>query len=281
MNNPVLRKELFMKLRLRQLHMSSRIALLGVGAALLGVIYYFVIVKWIIEDPNSRSGLNAWQFIVGIQAALICLIAPAVAANSITQEKEQQTWDMLISTRLRPGEIICGKLMARTTFLALLLLLFVPIEIFCWMKSYQFISATMILLSYLTLIITAVFFSTFGLYMSWLLNRTIYAIMSAYSFVIGGLVVGTMLITSMLADVSLGRFIHKVPSNVGQPGNDDVRGYEPEGQCEHGSLSCVRVNRLYDSHYANNMANDRRVPSLRVLPIEAIVTTMEQMPQCR
>ena len=198
MNNPVLQKELFMRLRLRQFPLATRISLLGIGMILLGVIYYFMIKKWIIEDPSSHSGYDAWCVTVGIQAALICLIAPAVAANSITQEKEQQTWEMLIFTRLLPGEIIFGKLMARTALLALMLLMFVPIELFCWIKSSALISVTMLLLTYLTLFIAAIFYATFGLYMSWLLNRTIYAIMSAYSFVIGGLVVGTFLITSML-----------------------------------------------------------------------------------
>jgi ABC-type transport system involved in multi-copper enzyme maturation permease subunit len=198
MNNPVLHKELFMRLRLAQLPLAIRLALLAIGAILLGVIYYFVIVIWVMKDPGKNAGFDAWTWMVGIQAALICLLAPVVAANSITQEKEQQTWEMLIFTRLLPSEIILGKLMARTALLALLLLLFVPIEMFCWHKSPQLITGTMMLLTYATMLVTAVFFATIGLYLSWLLNRTIYAIMSAYSVVIGGLVVGTSLVAFML-----------------------------------------------------------------------------------
>lgn len=198
MNNPVLRKELLMRLRLRQLPIATRVVLLCVGLLLVGVIYYYMIVKWIIQDPSSNSGFDAWSLTVGIEMALVCLIGPAIAANSITQEKEQQTWEMLIFTRLLPSEIVFGKLLARTAMLGLIILLFVPIEFACWMKSPQHITGTMMLLSYAVLIVTAAFYSTFGLYTSWLLNRTIYSIMSAYSFVIGGLVVGTVLITSML-----------------------------------------------------------------------------------
>src|SRR5579872_5582251 len=104
MNNPVLRKELLMRLRLRQMSTPSKIGLLATGLILMGVIYYYIIVRWVFSDPSSRSGYDAWSLVVGVEAGLICLIAPVVAANSITQEKEQQTWEMLISTRLMPAE---------------------------------------------------------------------------------------------------------------------------------------------------------------------------------
>lgn len=218
MNNPVLRKELLMRLRLRQVPLASRIGLLIIGLILLGTIYYNVIFKWILSDTSSRSGYDAWCLIVGIQATLICLIAPVVAANAITQEKEQQTWEMLIFTRLLPGEIIMGKLMARTALIGLMLALFLPIELVCWIKSPTQISSTMMVLTYASMLVTAIFFATFGLYMSWLLSRTLYAIMAAYSFVVGGLLVGTSLFSAMLAQFLSDDMMTKCPLMWVNPG---------------------------------------------------------------
>jgi hypothetical protein len=43
------------------------------------------------------------------------------------------------------------------------------------------------------------FYATIGLYTSWLLNRTIYSIMAAYTVVIGGLVVTTGIVAGLAA----------------------------------------------------------------------------------
>lgn len=43
------------------------------------------------------------------------------------------------------------------------------------------------------------FFATTGLFLSWLLNRTLYSIMASYTVIIGGLVMGTLLVTLVLS----------------------------------------------------------------------------------
>jgi ABC-type transport system involved in multi-copper enzyme maturation permease subunit len=184
-NNPVLRKELFMRLRLRQ---TSQVRT-GIFLAILfslGTFYYFVI-----------------RF--ALQYTLIILITPAVTANAITLEKEQQTWDMLLYTNLTPGEIIFGKLIARVALLCLLLVLFLPISLFAWMHSVMLgpsqdsISVGQFALAYLVMFLSMLFFSTAGMFLSFYLKRTLYSIMGAYTFVVGGLIIGTTLITVILA----------------------------------------------------------------------------------
>jgi ABC-2 type transport system permease protein len=185
-DNPVLRKELFMRLRLRQ---SAQVRT-GILLAILfsvGTFYYFVI-KFLLGDTNAESGATTWRLIMGLQYALIILITPAVTANAITLEKEQQTWDMLLYTNLTPGEIIFGKLIARLAILCLLLVLFLPLSLFAWLHSTflgangsDAVSAGQFLLSYL--------------------KRTLYSIMGAYTFVVGGLIIGTTLVTFILASL--------------------------------------------------------------------------------
>ncbi len=205
-DNPVLRKELFMRLRLRQ---SAQVRT-GILLAILfsvGAFYYFVI-KFLLSDTNPESGATTWRLIMGLQYALIILITPAVTANAITLEKEQQTWDMLLFTNLTPGEIIFGKLIARLAMLCLLLVLFLPLSLFTWLHSAflgangsDTVSAGQFVLTYLVLFLSLVFFSTAGMFLSFYLKRTLYAIMGAYTFVVGGLIIGTTLVTFILASL--------------------------------------------------------------------------------
>jgi ABC-2 type transport system permease protein len=203
-NNPVLRKELFMRLRLRQ---SAQVRT-GIFLAILfsmGTFYYFVL-RFLMGDNNADSGTTTWRWIIALQYALIILITPAVTANAITLEKEQQTWDMLLYTNLTPGEIIFGKLIARLALLCLLLVLFLPLSLFSWMHSVVLgasgsdaVSAGQFALTYLVLFLSMLFFSTAGMFLSFYLKRTLYSIMGAYTFVVGGLIIGTTLVTFILA----------------------------------------------------------------------------------
>lgn len=202
-DNPVLRKELFMRLRLRQ---TTQVRA-GIFLALLfslGTFYYFVI-RFLMGDTNAASGTTTWRWLIALQYMLIILITPAVTANAITLEKEQQTWDMLLYTNLTPGEIIFGKLIARLALLCLLLVLFLPLSLFSWMHSVvlgasgsDVVSVGQFALTYLVLFLSMLFFSTAGMFLSFYLKRTLYSIMGAYTFVVGGLIIGTTLVTFVL-----------------------------------------------------------------------------------
>ena len=202
-DNPVLRKELFMRLRLRQ----SPQVRLGIFLAILfsvGTFYYFVI-RFLLSDTNPESGTTTWRWIIALQYALIILITPAVTANAITLEKEQQTWDMLLYTNLTPGEIIFGKLLARLAMLCLLLALFLPLSLFSWTHSLVLggngsdaVTMGQFALTYLVMVLAMIFFSTSGMFLSFYLKRTLYSIMGAYTFVVGGLIIGTTLVTFIL-----------------------------------------------------------------------------------
>lgn len=202
--NPIIHKELFMRLRFRQMKPAARIGLVLGIVGLLSIIYGSIM-KSLLDHPGGESGRFAWATCVVIQYILVCLIGPAIAANSITQEKEQQTWEMLVFTRLRPVEIILGKLFSRLMILFLILALFAPLTLFCWVHYIVMSTSAQpneilaeLVLSYTVIIISSIFFTTFGLFVSWQVRRTLIAIMLSYTFVIGFLLIGTLLITTAL-----------------------------------------------------------------------------------
>ena len=202
--NPVLYKELVLRYRLRQ---QKPVVIGGFLVFLLCVItiYWMIGVHWLLGDPSPETGRAAWTVVMMVQYLLICLIAPVITANAITQEKEQQTWEMLLFTPLTAKEVILGKLAARMMVIPLLLAIFLPLSLFCWahatvvgVGSSSYVSPVQFLAAYLVTAISALLFGTFGLLMSWRFKRTLYAIMSSYTFVVGGLIIGTVMITSVL-----------------------------------------------------------------------------------
>ena len=62
-----------------------------------------------------------------LQLSLVALLAPIFTAGAITQEKDSQTYDILLTTPLSNGQIILGTLLSRVFFIVALLLSGLPI----------------------------------------------------------------------------------------------------------------------------------------------------------
>ncbi|MGN6506875.1 MAG: ABC transporter permease, partial [Tepidisphaeraceae bacterium] len=62
-----------------------------------------------------------------LQLFLVSLLAPIFTAGAITQERDAQTYDILLSTPLTNGQIILGSLGSRLFFIVALLISGIPI----------------------------------------------------------------------------------------------------------------------------------------------------------
>src|SRR4051812_40239550 len=62
-----------------------------------------------------------------LQLGLVALLAPVFTAGAITQEKDSQTYDILLSTPLTNGQIVLGSLLSRLFFVVALLISGIPI----------------------------------------------------------------------------------------------------------------------------------------------------------
>ena len=204
--NPVLRKELLIRMRLRSLA-SAKAGILAVILLVVGWIHYEAISSMLSSDSMSR-GYDELRLLIAGQTILLFLLTPIAAANAITQEKEQQTWEMLVFTRLTNAEIIFGKLIARLVPSFVLMILAFPLTLFAFSLAMQNRSGWAqlhfgnLVACYAVLIITTIFFTTVGLFISWLVKRTIFAVMGAYTFVVGFLMVGTYIITGAASQFS-------------------------------------------------------------------------------
>src|SRR3954462_6969561 len=61
------------------------------------------------------------------QLGLVAFLAPVFTAGAITQEKDSQTYDILLATPLSNGQIVLGSLLSRLFFVVTLLISGIPI----------------------------------------------------------------------------------------------------------------------------------------------------------
>src|ERR1043166_5064031 len=106
------------------------------------------------------------------------MLAPALTANAISQEKEQQTWEMLLFTLLSGPEILLGKLMARIIPMLALVGAFFPFMLFCFARGT--LGPGVFLTTYAVLAVWIFFLTVVGLFMSWAFRKTATSIATSY-----------------------------------------------------------------------------------------------------
>lgn len=217
--NPVLYRELALRLRLRKLNLAGKIGLGVIIVTILGVIYS-TIFNALLQSADWNAGKASWSFCTVILYILICIIAPIVAANAITSEKEQQTWEGLATTLLNAHEIVLGKLIGRMTTLYILVFFFAPIALFSWgymllMGTTQepFVLVVELVLTYATVFSTILFFTTIGLFLSWHLRRTLTAVVLSYTICIGFLIIVNFLVSQKLISLMNSSNFEQFPMN--------------------------------------------------------------------
>ncbi|MDZ5035195.1 ABC transporter permease, partial [Clostridium perfringens] len=124
--NPVLRNESKLTVRTPRftIMLFIYIAILSVGTLLFYNSY---------SNEIYASGLNmqgSVMLYIGMavaQAVLLMFIVPSLTSTSICSEKEKQTLDILLSTRLSPFQIIIGKLLASSLKVIMLIVCTIPL----------------------------------------------------------------------------------------------------------------------------------------------------------
>ncbi|MEP6808552.1 MAG: ABC transporter permease subunit [Chloroflexota bacterium] len=122
------------------------------------------------------------------QLLLVGVLAPAFTTGAISLEREKATLDLLITTPLRPGAIVVGKLLSALGFVILMILAGIPISALVLM--YGGASVDDILRQQVVLFVSAIGFGVIGLFFSALIKRTQTATVVTYATLIV-LMVGT------------------------------------------------------------------------------------------
>jgi len=142
-------------------------------------------------NASGIIGQTIFTLLSIFQLVLVCFIAPGFTAGQISLEREKQTLDLLVSTPMRPGAIVIGKLAAALAFVVLMIVAAVPITAIVLM--YGGASIGDIVRQQLVLLATAVALGAIGLFFSALVKRTQAATVLTYITMLG-LTVGTVMV---------------------------------------------------------------------------------------
>src|SRR6476646_6681939 len=102
----------------------------------LGLLVLFVVFSLVTAQTGmdgasladlTKTSSNIFAKMSFLQLGLVALLAPIFTAGAITQEKDSQTYDILLATPLTNGQIVLGSLMSRVFFVVALLISGVPI----------------------------------------------------------------------------------------------------------------------------------------------------------
>jgi ABC-type transport system involved in multi-copper enzyme maturation permease subunit len=169
--NPVIVKELRGRMR-------------GWRALVVLVVYLLVLslITWLtylaVGGLTANTGPESSQigkFIFGVlvifQTIMVSLLTPAFTAGSITSEREQKTYDLLMTTLLPARSIIFGKLGSALAFVVLLIIAIAPLESLAFM--FGGVSPEEIILSQVVMLMSAVLFASVGIFWSSALKSSV------------------------------------------------------------------------------------------------------------
>jgi ABC-type transport system involved in multi-copper enzyme maturation permease subunit len=167
--------------------------------AFVNVTAFLVIVggfAWMVELIGERSvafsistanqsadiGRGVFSALVMLETFLLVLLAPAFTAGAISLEREKQTIDLLVVTPISSVAIVLGKLISALVFVAVLIGASIPFTAMVFV--FGGVAPDDVIRSYAVLTITAVGFSSLGIFFSALVKRTQTATVVTYLAVI-------------------------------------------------------------------------------------------------
>ncbi|MHB9026890.1 MAG: ABC transporter permease [Armatimonadota bacterium] len=198
---PILTKE--MRSRMRGMRAPAALFLATGLAVLVGII--ILSAQWSSMGSSmsldeyrqfTESGKTLFNSLVILEAVLCALIAPALTSGAISTEREHQTLDLLLLTRLSGANIALGKLLSSLSFVGIILLCALPVMAISFMLGgvdpWRFIKVLLLLASIILL------FGAVGLYCSLRFQKTGTAVAVAYAACLAW--VGFLPLTAVLTE---------------------------------------------------------------------------------
>lgn len=155
---------------------------------------------------RAKTSTRVFELISILQLGMMCFLAPVFTAGAITQEKDAETFNVLLTTPLTNAQIVLGSLLSRLFFVIMLLLSGLPI--FCITMLYGGVTAHQIFLSFGIAGCTAVLTGSLAILTSIMRVGTRGTVFSFYAgialFLFGGLALGYWPQTHVLESIPPG-----------------------------------------------------------------------------
>lgn len=192
--NPIYKKEL--KISVRSIRLSMTIFAYNALLALIGLLsFYFSFDASSSSNTNYSNMLVVYAAIVILEFALILFVVPGFTANAIAGEREKQTLEILLTTTLKPEQIVVGKLLSSLSTVILLVFSSAPImSIVFAVGGIRFWDLVQFMIF---ACITAIFIGSIGIFFSSVFKKTVPATVFTYGAVLV-LTIGTFAILMVI-----------------------------------------------------------------------------------
>lgn len=175
--NPVLLKELRQRFRSGKTSWLLALYLLAIGAFVLGFMY----LNWRRFPGFFQPGRSRELFMLlsAAQLFLLAFVTPGLTAGVISGERERQTLNVLLITRLTAWQIIWSKLASSSAFVVLLVITTLPLYSIVFL--YGGIAPEQVLGMFGFYLVTMFFLSCIGVACSTFFKRTGVSTVASYS----------------------------------------------------------------------------------------------------
>ncbi len=249
-NNPVYKREMLVRSR------SFRIPLIimifnGILAlvALLNMYQSIAQIK-VSGSVTYENFLQLYTFVAALEFMMLMFIMPALTSASISGERERHTLELMFTTKIRPIDIVIGKLASAFTHLMILVFSSIPVLMLTFI--YGSISSQDLFLLLFSYVTVALYCGSLGIFASSLMKRSTFSNVITYGIMLV-LVVGTYMLNVFLLRISeteinmmvLGagrRSLSRLPGgrlSAARESGDHVR-------ADSGRPGCGRRRKLYD-----------------------------------
>lgn len=171
------------KLRVRNVKFALTVLfynLILIGIAIFGFsVAFSTTMTGRVEYSNA---IALYATLIAIEAGMVMFLVPAFTAGSIAGEREKQTLEILLTTTLKPGQIVWGKLMSSISMVLLLIVSTLPtISIIFTIGGVEILD----LLEFVIVIfVCTLLIGSIGIWASVMMKRTVPATVFAYGGII-------------------------------------------------------------------------------------------------
>lgn len=197
--NPVLRNESKLSVRTPRFSLMILIYIVVLSAGTL-IFYNSYSSDVYVSGINPQGAVTLYITMAIIQAILLMFIVPSLTATSICSEREKQTLDILLSTRLSPLQIVLGKLSASSLKVIMLIFCTIPLYSICGLIGGVKLSNILILVG--SFIISTIFVGSIGVFISTYSKTSKAATSLTYALVLF-VFVGTIVIAYIWVMISM------------------------------------------------------------------------------
>lgn len=186
--NPVYKREMVVSARSFRLAMTLLLFNGIIALVVLLSMYSTLAQVRLTAEMQYTSFLDLYLFVAVLEFIMLIVIMPALTAGSISGERERQTLDLMLTTKMKPSEIVWGKLMA--SFSTMLLLIISSFPLIAMVFVYGGVTMRDLGLLLLCYVAASLFTGSIGVVCSSLCRKSTTATVASYGF-LAMIVLGT------------------------------------------------------------------------------------------